>query len=428
MPKEGDTVSTPCGTGMVIKQAGMRLRVQHDVKSGGECKWFEAKEVSIGSDLGPLPEASAAAAPKWSPPAAPAPPKPPPFTVVLFERRLPSDPAEHSKTMMAHKGTGPRPRQVGEVPVPGEATAAELIEILSNLLVSEPFDPSSIDGMAHEFKNFNKGACMARATPNDSAALAQPVAEFMGGSVGVPVHIVIERDAGAPPVGPQASDGGTGIEGPRSAPGPPPPPSTPAAPPPSALPPPPPTPPSAPPPPPPPGGGGATKTYAQKKAEEAKAKATAQMDEYAAAADFASASGHALTEAEKEVIESKGTEAAGTGKYDKFYPTEGYFACRKCGEPIYSAAAKFDSGCGWPAFDKCYEGSIMHKAEDDGTERVEIVCANCLGHLGHIFVGEQQTATDERHCANSRALQFVKGKTIDKAEVTLGLSQKVAQG
>ena len=220
-----------------------------------------------------------------------------------------------------------------------------------------------------------------------------------------------------------------GEELPSDPPAPPPPASPPPAPPPPAPPPPAPPPPAppppAPPPPPPTNAACAGKTYAQKQAEAAKAT----EEEYAAAADFASSSGHALTEAEKEVIERKGTEAAGTGKYDKFYPTEGYFACRKCGEPIYSAAAKFDSGCGWPAFDKCYEGSIVHKAEDDGTERVEIVCAkaNCQGHLGHIFVGEHLTATDERHCANSRALQFVKGKTIETAEVTLGLSQKVAQ-
>ena len=111
---------------------------------------------------------------------------------------------------------------------------------------------------------------------------------------------------------------------------------------------------------------------------------------------------------------------AKTGKYDKFYPTEGYFACRKCGEPIYSHQAKFDSGCGWPAFDKCYEGSIIAKPEDDGTGRVEIVCASCKGHLGHVFKGEGFTETGERHCANSRSLQFVKAK-VDKAEVKLNV-------
>jgi len=168
-----------------------------------------------------------------------------------------------------------------------------------------------------------------------------------------------------------------------------------------------------PPPPPPPPPGAAVKTYAQLQAE----KATALMDDYAAPAEFA-ASGHELTADEKYVIEQKGTEAAGTGKYDKFYPTEGYFACRKCGSPIYSHQAKFNSRCGWPAFDKCYTDSIKAKPEDDGTGRVEITCATCGGHLGHVFTGEGFTATDERHCANSRSLQYVKAKVF-KDEVAL---------
>jgi len=146
------------------------------------------------------------------------------------------------------------------------------------------------------------------------------------------------------------------------------------------------------------------------------------MDEYAAPAEFASGASHTLTSDEKYVIEGKGTEAAGTGKYDKFYPTEGYFACRKCGSPIYSFQAKFDSGCGWPAFDKCYDGAITAKTEDDGTDRVEIVCSSCKGHLGHVFTGEGFTETGERHCANSRSLQFVKAKPeVGKAEVKLGV-------
>ena len=136
-------------------------------------------------------------------------------------------------------------------------------------------------------------------------------------------------------------------------------------------------------------------TYAEKK----KAEAAKLEDDYAAPAGFAADPDHALTEDEKYVIENKGTEAARTGKYDKFYPTTGYFACRKCGAPIYSFQAKFDSGCGWPAFDKCYEGSITAKAEDDGTNRIEIVCASCNGHLGHVFKGEGFTETGERHCA-----------------------------
>ena len=125
---------------------------------------------------------------------------------------------------------------------------------------------------------------------------------------------------------------------------------------------------------------GAAKTYAQKQAEAEEKK----MDDYSALPNFASDASHKLTDEEAYILERKGTEAAGTGKYDKFYPKMGYFACRKCGSPIYSAAAKFDSGCGWPAFDKCYTNSV-ETIEDNslGMRRVEIVCNNCKGHLGH---------------------------------------------
>lgn len=65
---------------------------------------------------------------------------------------------------------------------------------------------------------------------------------------------------------------------------------------------------------------------------------------------------------------------AGTGEYNKHYPKSGYYACKVCATPLYSAAAKFDSGCGWPAFDKCYKGSIKtHTDTSLGMKRVEIV-------------------------------------------------------
>ena len=66
------------------------------------------------------------------------------------------------------------------------------------------------------------------------------------------------------------------------------------------------------------------------------------------------------TDAQFYILREKGTEPARSGVYDKFYPApgEGYFACSGCGSPLYSAAAKFDSGCGWPAFDKCFHGSV----------------------------------------------------------------------
>uniref|UniRef100_A0A7S4WBS7 peptidylprolyl isomerase n=1 Tax=Alexandrium monilatum TaxID=311494 RepID=A0A7S4WBS7_9DINO len=122
-------------------------------------------------------------------------------------------------------------------------------------------------------------------------------------------------------------------------------------------------------------------------------------------------SGKQLTAEEARVLEEKGTEEQGTGEYDKFQPQRGYFACRKCGRPIYSYRAKFESGCGWPAFDKCFAGSIVARPEDDGTGRVEILCAGCAGHLGHVFLepgAHAKARSDQRHCANSLALQYVK--------------------
>jgi len=128
-----------------------------------------------------------------------------------------------------------------------------------------------------------------------------------------------------------------------------------------------------------------------------------------------------LSAEEYRILRKKGTERAGTGKYDKFYPAEtgetGYFACAGCGNALYSAAAKFNSGCGWPAFDKCYEGSVATEVDESlFMRRVEIMCAACGGHLGHVFEGEHMTPTNERHCVNSVSVKWVKGAAPDKAE------------
>ena len=123
-----------------------------------------------------------------------------------------------------------------------------------------------------------------------------------------------------------------------------------------------------------------------------------------------------LSPDEYYVLRQKGTEMAGTGEYDHFYPKpeEGYFCCRACKQPLYSAASKFNSGCGWPAFDKCYKDALEVEIDRSlGMVRIEIMCANCGGHLGHVFEGERFTNTNERHCVNSLSIKFVKG-TVDK--------------
>eukprot|EP00397_Hematodinium_sp_SG-2012_P046956 GEMP01053221.1.p1 GENE.GEMP01053221.1~~GEMP01053221.1.p1 ORF type:complete len:164 (+),score=38.96 GEMP01053221.1:55-546(+) len=120
-----------------------------------------------------------------------------------------------------------------------------------------------------------------------------------------------------------------------------------------------------------------------------------------------------LTKEEFDVLRNKGTEPPRTGEYDKFYPTEGYFKCKACDFPLYSAKAKFDSGCGWPAYNACYHsdaGCHVQTHVDNSIpdrERVEIVCAQCEGHLGHVFHGEKGPKT-ERHCVNSVSVKFVK--------------------
>ena len=126
-----------------------------------------------------------------------------------------------------------------------------------------------------------------------------------------------------------------------------------------------------------------------------------------------------LTPEEYRVLRGKGTERAGTGKLNKFYPQpgEGHFACKACGNPLYSCQAKFDSGCGWPAFDKCYTGSVRTEVDETlGMRRIEIMCDACGGHLGHVFEGEGYTATNERHCVNSVSIKFVKGRVPENKD------------
>lgn len=112
-----------------------------------------------------------------------------------------------------------------------------------------------------------------------------------------------------------------------------------------------------------------------------------------------------LTKEEERVIIHKGTEYPFTGKYDDFYE-KGTYVCRKCGAPLYRSDSKFDAGCGWPAFDREIEGAVKRIPDRDGV-RVEIECANCGGHLGHVFIGERFTETNTRHCVNSISMRFI---------------------
>ena len=113
-----------------------------------------------------------------------------------------------------------------------------------------------------------------------------------------------------------------------------------------------------------------------------------------------------LNSQEQYVIENKGTEPLFSGEYDDCYET-GTYICRKCNAKLYRSIDKFDAHFGWPAFDKEIPGTVTRIPDPDGV-RTEISCANCEGHLGHVFIGEHYTETNTRHCVNSLSMKFIK--------------------
>ena len=113
-----------------------------------------------------------------------------------------------------------------------------------------------------------------------------------------------------------------------------------------------------------------------------------------------------LTEEQKAVLFEKATEAPFTGTF-LYNKDAGVYVCANCEEPLFSSERKYDSNCGWPSFDDAIEGAVIETADTShGMVRTEITCANCGGHLGHVFEDGPIETTGLRYCINSLSLDF----------------------
>lgn len=117
-----------------------------------------------------------------------------------------------------------------------------------------------------------------------------------------------------------------------------------------------------------------------------------------------------LTAEQYSVLREKETERPFTGEYVNTFE-KGEYVCAACGNLLFHSDSKFHSDCGWPSFDKAIPGSVIYKTDNSfGMTRTEVMCANCGGHLGHVFDDGPKETTGQRFCTNSVSVKFIPAK------------------
>ncbi len=115
-----------------------------------------------------------------------------------------------------------------------------------------------------------------------------------------------------------------------------------------------------------------------------------------------------LGEEKFRILREKGTEYPHTGTYNLHFE-KGTYCCAGCAEPLFESDSKFNSHCGWPSFDDSIPGKVEYVVDTShGMHRIEILCATCGGHLGHVFNDGPQETTGKRYCVNSLSIEFKK--------------------
>ncbi|HEY5806142.1 MAG TPA: peptide-methionine (R)-S-oxide reductase MsrB [Candidatus Saccharimonadales bacterium] len=117
-----------------------------------------------------------------------------------------------------------------------------------------------------------------------------------------------------------------------------------------------------------------------------------------------------LTPEQFHVLREKGTEAPFTGRL-LYNDKQGSYTCAACGNVLFDSSTKFETDCGWPSFYDAKKGSVVLASDDSfGMHRIEVTCASCGGHLGHVFDDAPDQPTGQRFCINSASLQFLPNK------------------